>query len=73
MFLTTILYVPDAKPVKFPVFCQVLPLLIEYSTVPPVAVTVIVPLSVPQLVGSAFATFEIAVGVGASMTIVFPV
>ena len=49
---------------KLPVVCQLIPPSIEYSTVPPVAVTVIEPSSTPQLLGLLELTFEIFVGVG---------
>ena len=60
LFLTTTLYVPADKPVNEFDTCQFAPLSILYSKIPlPVAVTVTVPLSVPQFVGSVDATFVI--------------
>lgn len=68
---TLMLYVPEFRLVNTPDGCQLLPPLMEYSTVPPVAAIVILPSLTPQLVGSVATTLVIAVGVGATMVTVF--
>jgi hypothetical protein len=67
LFLTNILYVPADKPLNTFETCQFVPPSIEYSAVelPAVAVTVIVPLSVPHSVGSVDATLIAEGAVGA--------
>ena len=59
VFLTDMLNVPAPKLLKIFDTCQLMPPSIEYSNVVPVAVIVIVPSFVPQLLGLTGATFVI--------------